>query len=70
MLNLRMEESGDESKAEAIIVIFNELRHRINVFRISKHFQFLHQRIVVKLQKVFEMRFPELRRRARADEVV
>ena len=65
-----MEKSRDKSKTEAIIVIFNELRHRINVFGISESFQFLDERIMIKLQEIVKMFFPEFGGRARADEVV
>jgi hypothetical protein len=65
-----MEESDEQSKTIAIIVVLQELRHRVNVFRISKHFQLFDEDVVIELDQFVEMIRSEFGSCARTEKVV
>ncbi len=48
----------------------DQLRHGIDALAVAHSFEFVHQAVVIKLDEVVEVGFPELRGRARAKEVV
>jgi hypothetical protein len=48
----------------------DQLRHGVDALVVAHSFEFVHQAVVIKLDEVIEVSFPELRGRARAKEVV
>jgi hypothetical protein len=65
-----MEESDEQSKTIAVIVVLEELRHRVDVFRISKHVQLFDEDVVIELYQFVEMIRSEFSSCARTEKVV
>ena len=68
--NLSMKHSDNQPESEAIVVVLNKLGHRVDVITVAQPFELCNENVVIDLEQVVEMLFPEMRGRARTEEVV
>ena len=68
--NLSMKHSDNQPESEAIVVVLNKLGHRVDVITVAQPFELCNENVVIDFEQVVEMLFPEMRGRARTEEVV